>query len=70
MYEISCKCGWKGTEDDLVYNCIHAEAGRTVWCCPHCGNIFWDGKFLNVTADELNRESETGTRNNPIKAVA
>ena len=69
MEEIRCKCGWKGTEDDLVYDCIHAEAGRTVWCCPECNRIMWEGEFLNVTANELNNETETGTRNVPLRAA-
>ena len=51
---VKCECGWEGTEDDLVYDCIHAEAGRTVWCCPVCNKICWEGKFLNTTANEIN----------------
>ena len=47
MKTIQCKCGWKGTEDDLVCGKIEEES-RYCFCCPDCHRIYWDDEFTEV----------------------
>ena len=44
---IRCKCGWVGSEDDLLYGKIESES-RYCLTCPMCGRVYYDGRFLEV----------------------
>ena len=43
--ELTCPCGWHGSDELLAVGKIDEES-RYCLCCPECGRIYWDDRFL------------------------